>query len=145
VPESIENADGALWRQFIQRYHYLGSRVPVGAHLHYFVHSAQGQILACLLWASPAWTIAPRDRWIGWSADQRARNLQYIVNNSRCLILPWVQLKGLASPVPSRSVRQIPHDWLQHYEYTPLLLDTLVDATRFKGTWLCARPTGLLW
>jgi hypothetical protein len=51
-----------LDRQFIERYHYLGCRVHVGDHLSYFVHSAQGQILACLLWTSPAWKMAARDR-----------------------------------------------------------------------------------
>ena len=50
----IDDCDSSLWRQYIQRYHYLGCRVPVGAHLRYFVYSAQGQILACLLWTSPA-------------------------------------------------------------------------------------------
>jgi hypothetical protein len=65
----IEDSDSALWRQFIERYHYLGCRVPVGAHLRYFVHSANGQILACLLWTSPAWKVAARDRWSGWNAS----------------------------------------------------------------------------
>jgi hypothetical protein len=130
----IEESQSVLYRQFIQRYHYLGCRVPVGAHLRYFVHSAQGQILACLLWTSPAWKMAARDRWIGWTADQRARNLQYIVNNSRFLILPWVQVKNLASAILARSARQLPHDWSQHYGYTPLLLETLVDVTRFNAT-----------
>ena len=130
----VESSDSALWRQFIQRYHYLAYRVPVGAHLRYFVHSAAGQILACLLWTSPAWKIAARDRWIGWNADQRARNLQYIVNNGRFLILPWVRVKGLASTILSRSAKQLPRDWRQHYGYTPLLLETLVDAARFTGT-----------
>jgi hypothetical protein len=130
----IEDSQSALWRQFIERYHYLGCRVPVGAHLRYFVYSAKGQILACLLWTSPAWKMAARDRWIGWTADQRARNLQYIVNNSRFLILPWVEVKALASTILARSARQLPHDWSKHYGYTPLLLETLVDVTRFNGT-----------
>jgi len=130
----IEDSQSSLWRQFIQRYHYLGCRVPVGAHLRYFVYSAQGHILACLLWTSPAWKMAARDRWIGWNPDQRARNLQFIVNNSRFLILPWVQVKALASTILARSARQLPHDWCKHYGYSPLLLETLVDVTRFNGT-----------
>jgi len=130
----IDDCDSSLWRQYIQRYHYLGCRVPVGAHLRYFVYSAQGQILACLLWTSPAWKMAARDRWIGWSKDQRVHHLQFIVNNSRFLILPWVQVKGLASTILARSARQVPRDWRQHYGYTPLLLETLVDVTRFNGT-----------
>jgi hypothetical protein len=130
----IEDSDSSLWRQFLQRYHYLGCRVPVGAHLRYFVYSAQSQILACLLWTSPAWKMAARDRWIGWNSDQRAHNLQFIVNNGRFLILPWVKVMGLASTILAHSARQVPHDWHQHYGYTPLLLETLVDVTRFNGT-----------
>ena len=130
----VEKSDSTLWRQLIQRFHYLGCRVPVGAHLRYFVKSRNGQILACLLWTSPAWKMSARDRWIGWSPQQRARNLQYIVNNARFLILPWVQVKGLASTILARSARQLPHDWRQRYGYTPLLLETLVDAERFRGT-----------
>jgi hypothetical protein len=130
----LDSTDSGLWRQFIQRYHYLGYRVPVGAHLRYFVRSAEGQMLACLLWTSPAWKMAVRDQWIGWSVQQRAHNLQYIVNNSRFLILPWVRVKGLASTILARAARLLPEHWRQHYGYTPLLLETLVDATRFNGT-----------
>src|SRR3989454_10073223 len=143
----VEKSDSTLWRQLIQRFHYLGCRVPVGAHLRYFVKSRNGQILACLLWTSPAWKMSARDRWIGWGPDQRARNLQYIVNNGRFLILPWVQVKGLASTILARSARQLPLDWRQCYGYMPLLLETLVDATRFKGTcyraanWMCLGET----
>jgi hypothetical protein len=130
----IDPSHSALYRQYIERYHYLGYRTPVGAHLRYFVYSAQGQILACLLWSSPAWKMAARDRWIGWTPDQRARHLQFIVNNSRFLILPWVQVKNLASAILARSTHQLPQDWSRHYGYTPLLLETLVDTTRFNGT-----------
>jgi hypothetical protein len=143
----IENSDHGLFRQYLQRYHYLGYRTPVGANLRYFVQAANGRILACLQWSSPAWTMAARDRWIGWNSRQRARNLQYIVNNSRFLILPWVQVKGLASSILARTARQLPLDWQQHYGYSPLLLETLVDAAHFRGTcyraanWLCLGET----
>lgn len=143
----VEKSDSDLFRQFIQRYHYLGYRVPVGANLRYFVQSGAGRILACLQWTSPAWRMAARDRWIGWNSGQRARNLQYIVNNGRFLILPWVQVKGLASTILSRAAKHLKHDWRQRYGYTALLLETLVDATRFKGTcyraanWICLGQT----
>ena len=58
---------------------------------------------------------------------------QYIVNNGRFLILPSVQVKGLASAILARSARQLAHDWRQHTD-TPLILETLVDAGRFRGT-----------
>ena len=126
-------AESRLWRELVERHHYLGCRVPFGAHLRYFVRDRERE-LACLLWTSPAWKMEPRDAWIGWSDDQRQRNLQSIVNNGRFLILPWVHVKGMASKILALSTRQIPSDWEIRYGYCPLLLETLVDASRFRGT-----------
>jgi hypothetical protein len=125
-----------LWAEYVARYHYRGHRIPVGASLRYLVRSARcpEQVLACLLWSSAAWKMAARDRWIGWSAEQRARHLPLIVNNGRFLILPWVRIKGLASTILGRCARQLPDDWERHYGYRPLLLETLVEEERFRGT-----------
>lgn len=126
----------ALWNQWIDRYHYLGFRVPFGANLRYLVQSEPhpGCYLACLLFSSPAWKMAPREAWIGWSTEARKRNLQYVVSNSRFLILPWVSVRGLASKILSLAARQLPGDWEKRYGYRPLLLETLVDSARFRGT-----------
>ena len=78
--------------------------------------------------------MAARYEWIGWNAEQRARHLPWIVNNSRFLVLPWVRVKGLASKILAHSARQLPIDWERRYGYRPLLLETLVDAQRFGGT-----------
>ena len=132
--EVVENGgESRLWRELIERYHYLHWRVPVGANLRYLVRSSrcQDRVLACLLWTSAAWKMAVRDRWIGWSDAQRRRNLQLIVNNARFLILPWVHIRGLASQILSRCARQLPADWEKRYGYRPLLLETLVDS----GAW----------
>ena len=56
------------------------------------------------------------------------------MNNSRFLILPWVRVKGLASKILALSARRIAPDWQSHYGHRPLLLETLVDANRFRGT-----------
>jgi hypothetical protein len=126
-------AESRRWREQVERYHYLGCRVPFGANLRYWVRY-RGRELACLLWNSPAWKMQARDGWIGWSDEQRRRNLQRIVNNGRFLILPWVRVKGLASRILALSARQIPRDWQSRYGCRPLLLETLVDAARFRGT-----------
>jgi len=126
-------ADNRRWREHIERYHYLGCRVPFGANLRYCVRHRDRE-LACLLWTSPAWKMRVRDEWIGWSDVQRRQNLQAIVNNSRFLILPWVQVKGLASKILALSARQMPRDWEIRYGCRPLLLETLVDSARFRGT-----------
>lgn len=126
----------ALFKELLDRYHYLGYRVPFGASLRYLVRSprAPEKVLACLLWSSPAWRMAARESWIGWSDQERARNLQLVVNNGRFLILPWVRVKGLASKILAACARQLPGDWEKLYGYRPLLLETLVDAGRFRGT-----------
>ncbi len=129
-------AESRLWTELIERYHYLRHRVPVGANLRYIVRSPRSgkQVLACLLWSSPAWKMAPRDQWIGWNQEQRAQNLQLVVNNSRFLIPPWVHVRGLASKILGQCARQLPDEWELRYGYRPLLLETLVDARRFRGT-----------
>jgi len=94
TPLVLERVEGvklsSLWNQLIDRYHYLRFRVPFGANLRYLVRSERNpeEPLACLLFSSPAWKMAPRDAWIGWNDQQRKRNLQYIVSNSRFLVLP---------------------------------------------------------
>jgi hypothetical protein len=126
----------ALFKELLDRHHYLGYRVPFGASLRYLVRSerAPENVLACLLWSSPAWKMAARDAWIGWSDPQRQRNLPYLVTHSRFLILPWVRVKGLASKLLAECARRLPRDWEERYGYRPLLLETLVAAERFRGT-----------
>jgi len=126
-------AESRLWREQVERYHYLGCRVPFGANLRYWVRNRERE-MACLLWTSPAWKMQARDAWIGWGDEQRQRNLQSIVNNGRFLILPWVRVNGLASKILALSARQMPRDWETRYGSRPLLLETLVDAARFRGT-----------
>jgi len=126
-------AESRRWREQVERYHYLGCRVPFGAHLRYWVRHRQ-QDLACLLWTSPAWKMQARDAWIGWNDGQRQSHLQAVVNNGRFLILPWIHVKGLASKILALSARQMPRDWETRYGCRPLLLETLVDAARYRGT-----------
>lgn len=127
--------DRSLFRQYIQRYHYLGYKVPYGAQLRYFIRSLEPPrpILACLLFTSAAWKMAPRDACIGWNQTVRQTNLPLVVNHSRFLILPWVRVPNLASHILSLASRQLPHDWLAAYRVQPVLLETLVDATRYHG------------
>ena len=137
-----------LWREYVERYHYLGYRIPFGAQLRYFIHSGIDQAsLGCLQFSSPAWRMAARDHWIGWNDEQRRRNLQKIISNSRFLIFPWVQVKNLASSVLSLAAKTVPHDWIGCYGRRPVLMETLVDQKQYTGTcyqaanWLCVGET----
>lgn len=128
--------DRLLWRELVGRYHYLGHKVPFGAHLRYLVEVSRPseRVVGCLQASSPAWKMAPRDQWIGWSDTTRQRNLQLVVNNSRFLLLPWVEVSNLASNVLALFGHQLLSDWESAYGVRPLLLETLVDEQRFTGT-----------
>ena len=133
-----------LFRQSIERYHYLGYRVPFGAHLSYLIEVTRPTktLVGVLQFSSPAWRIGVRDRWIGWSDTVRAHHLQRIVNHSRFLILPSARINYLASHVLSRAARALLDDWQAAYQIEPLLLETLVDSQRYSGT--CYRAANWL-
>jgi len=102
-----------LFRELIERHHYLGYRIPFGAQLCYLIEVARPtrKVVGAIQLSSPAWRMAPRDRWIGWTDAMRARQLQRIVNNSRFLILPFVRIKFLASHALSLVSRRLVSDW----------------------------------
>jgi hypothetical protein len=125
--------ESALWNEYIARYHYLGYNALPGAQLRYLIRF-QGQELACLGFGASAWKVAPRDRFIGWTPEQRKRNLHFVVNNARFLILPWVDSPNLASKILSLATKKLPEDWQERYGYRPVLLETFVQSDRFQGT-----------
>jgi hypothetical protein len=129
----IKRRESHLWNEYIQRYHYLGYQPLPGAQLRYLAVS-QGQVLALLGFGAAAWKVAPRDRLIGWSPEQRQQRLHLLVNNARFLILPWVVCKNLASKILAMAARRLADDWHQRYGYRPVLLETFVETGRFVGT-----------
>jgi hypothetical protein len=124
------------WKAYLQTYHYLGYRQPVGPHRGYFIVSQSGRKrLGCLLFsASAAWALAPRDRWIGWDLQHRKKLLPLVLSNDRFLIFPWVQVPHLASHALALATRQIGDDWVRAFGYRPVLIETFVDPTVFAGT-----------
>ena len=129
----VKGSSSQLWNELIERYHYLGYKPLPGAQLRYFVFSSF-RLLAIMGFGASAWSVAGRDCYIGWTAEQRKSNLHLIVNNSRFLILPWVRSRNLASKILSLACKQIRDDWQARYNYSPVLLETFVQIDRFTGT-----------
>jgi hypothetical protein len=129
----LSKADSLLWNAYIEHHHYLGHQPLPGAQLRYFVR-AEGHIIAALGFGASAWKTKPRDDAIGWTAEQRRRNLRLIVNNARFLILPWIHRKNLASRILSLTSKRLAEDWHTRYAYRPVLLETFVEKPRFAGT-----------
>lgn len=125
--------ESKYWNELIERYHYLGYTPLAGAQIRYIINCAEG-LLGVIGFSAAAWKTAPRDKWIGWNAEQRERNLRFIVNNARFLIVPWVRVPHLASKILSLCARRLRNDWKQRYGYEPVLLETFVEKDKFKGT-----------
>ena len=125
-----------LWNEYVERYHSLGYKRPFGAHQRYFIWSGNvpKQRLGCMLFSASAWALSERDEWIGWSKEDRSQRLHLIVNNTRFLIFPWVQVKNLASKALSLAIKQVSLDWKERYGFEPVLLETFVDVEKYKGT-----------
>jgi hypothetical protein len=131
------SADPAARCQFssaLAEFHYLGYRGTVGENLQYTVMDASGRLLACLLFGSAAWKCLPRDEYIGWTPEQRARNLHFLTNNTRFLILPWVGVPHLSSWILGRILRRLSADWQQKYGHRIVLVETFVERQRYAGT-----------
>jgi hypothetical protein len=134
------------FQRYLAQHHYLGYR-GVGESVGYLIQSRTGVDLACLLFGAAAWQCAPRDQWIGWSAEQRAQGLPMIANNSRFLILPWIRVPQLASHILSQVGHRIAADWQQRYRHPIYWLETFVQQDRFRGTcyqsanWVCVGQT----
>jgi hypothetical protein len=135
VKEVSRDASERAWvKGTLGRYHYLGFNGAVGENLQYVVADGQGRRLACLVFGAAAWKCQDRDRFIGWSAQQRPRNLALIANNTRFLILPSVRVQRLGSWILGRIGRQLAQDWQAKYGHRVVLMETFVEHPRFAGT-----------
>lgn len=126
-------AEERLFNSLLDRYHYLGYTQPVGEHLKYVVYT-QDRPIACLGWSSAPRHLGPRDRFIGWSAEARRRNIRFLAYNTRLLILPFVKVEHLASHILGCMARFLPKDWERVYGHSIYYLETFVDPERFRGT-----------
>ncbi len=122
-----------LFNALIEAHHYLGYTQPVGEHLKYLVYG-NGRPLACFAWSSAPRHLEPRDRFIGWSAAVRRHNIRFVAYNTRFLIVPWVEVRHLASHLLARMVRRLSADWEQLYGHPIYFAETFVDPERFAGT-----------
>jgi hypothetical protein len=131
---SGQKAQRGWVRTVLGQFHYLGFGGVVGENLQYVVRDGGERPLACLVFGAAAWQCQDRDRFIGWSAAQRQKNLAGVANNSRFLILPWVKVPGLGSWILSQVSRRIAPDWQTKYGHGVVLLESFVERERFRGT-----------
>jgi hypothetical protein len=132
-----KTADEPLFNGLMEQHHYLGYEQPVGEHLKYLVwarHQETLRPIACMAWSSAPRHLGSRDRYIGWSAEARRRNIRFIAYNTRFLILPWVRVPHLASHILGRATSALSGDWERIYSHPVYFAETFIDPGRFRGT-----------
>ena len=127
-------AERARWDTLMRDHHYLGFRGMIGNSLRHVAERSDGVWVALLGWRAGAHKLAARDKWIGWTSEQRSRRLHLIANNVRFVILPGCSEPNLASRVLGRSLRRLSEDMRGAHGHPVLLAETFVDPALFAGT-----------
>lgn len=122
-----------LFNSLLDQYHYLGYTRPVGENLKFIVY-ALGRPIACLAWSSAPRHLGPRDRFIGWSAEARRKNIRFLAYNTRFLLLPFIRIEHGASHILGCMSRMLSQEWERVYNHPVYYLETFVDPHRFRGT-----------
>jgi hypothetical protein len=122
-----------LYNRLIHSFHYLGYHQGSGEQLKYII-KGDGDVLSCIGFAGAAYKVSVRDQYIGWDRKEREENLGMIVNNNRFLILPWIQVRNLASFILGAIARGIAEDWQSYYRHEIVMLETFVERDRFRGS-----------
>jgi len=135
----INPAEQARFDELIETQHYLRDATLVGERLCYVAEYA-GTWLALLAWSAAAYHLKSRDQWIGWKEDHRRRRLNWLVNNSRFLILKEAHYPNLASRVMKLCLQRISPDWQAAYGHPLLAAESFVDSQLFRGT--CYKVSG---
>ena len=130
---SAQTEQSRTWWAMMQAHHPLGGGPLCGAQIRYLLVCQVG-VIGGLSFSAAAWRLGPRDAWIGWDDGSRRAGLSKVVNNSRFLILPSVQVANLASHVLALALKRLRADWQARYGVAPVLVETFVDSSRYRGT-----------
>jgi hypothetical protein len=152
MPGSIElrpvqtGEEARIWNALVGTYHYLGLATPVGRLLRYLIYG-DSRLLGAISFSDCAWNVRARNDLLTRLGFSERRIRDVVICNNRFLILPSVRVQNLASRVLSLSLRQVVNDWEKRFHCAPVIVETFVDPTRYKGTcyfaanWICIGHT----
>jgi len=132
--ELLDRKDRRRFQALLRAHLYLGGIRPVGEQLCYVVTDAQVELVGLMVWNSAAKHLKRRDRWIGWTPQQRERRLALVVNQSRFLVLPDRSVPNLGSKVLGLTLERLSADWQARYGHPVLVTESFVDPEHFDGT-----------
>lgn len=118
------------WKALMRAHHYLGLHQLVGEASDH-VAAVDRHWMALGGWCSAALKVTARDRWIGWTPQEKQGRLKYGAQNGRSLMLTGAQaVPNLASRVLAMSVPRLRDDWQAVHGHPRVLAETFRnDAT----------------
>ena len=128
-----------IWKRAMQE-HYLGGGRGEGNLIRYLIYTEHG-LVAAASFESAKKKMYDRDRWIGWTPEERAYNRNFVlICMSRFLVRGEPnQCFNLASMVMAAILRNLRNDWFEKYKVAPYLVESFVDLEKFDGA--CYRAT----
>jgi hypothetical protein len=120
--------------RLLDKHHYLGAIQPVGEQIIYVAVGPSGGVRAVLVFAAAAKHLKHRDKWIGWTEEQRRRRLALIANNARFMIMPGYHVPNLATRILRLTLDRLSADWQERYNHPLALVETFVNPEQFQGT-----------
>jgi len=133
LSQAKEREQVQLWDYLVETHHYLGKKTIVGRNLRQLAFLGDRPI-ACLGWCDPSLKLAPRDNYLAMTFSNGWASVSHGVNNTRFLILPWVNVPNLASKILALANRNMRRYWQDYYSLELAWAETFVDPTRFCGT-----------
>lgn len=128
------------FNDLLEQEHALGARKTKGRSLYQVVCDEEDRWVALILWTGAFWHLRPRDQWVGWDAVTCSERLQLLVHQARFLVLQQARDSVWSSAVLAASVRDLPAQWEEVFDYRPLLAETFTDPETHEGT--CYKAAG---
>lgn len=126
-------AEKQIWNDLISNEHPNRNKRLVGYMVKYLVRF-QNCYIGAASFSSSAFNIESRDKWLGWSKEQKSQYRNKIVNMSRFLIRKDIRCENLASHLISKLIACIRVDFKNRYGIETWLLESFVDTSSHLGT-----------
>jgi len=142
--EKGDSENTRLWKEYMKLRHPRGFTGSMGRYVKFFViDEISGEHLGALSIGTPVYALGPRDNFVGWTSEQRIRNVnKYVANNWRFLIFSHVNVKNLGSQILSQLHSAAKNEWKKRYGDRLVLLETFVDENECNGAGVIYKAAG---